>query len=329
MAIQAEMMGPAIREQLAERRQKLVEAAASGGDAEGLGHLLREVDAALERLTEGKYGLCEVCHDPIEPERLQADPLLRLCLDHLTAPQQRALEEDLDLASRIQSRLLPERAIRAGIWEVVFSYESAGVVGGDYCDVVQAEGGGLHLFAGDVSGKGVAASMLMSHLHGTFRTLVSLGVPLVQMVQRANHLFCESTLPNHYATLLCARVTGGGDVEICNAGHLPPVLAASGGTRLLQGAGLPLGMFCEASYGVAPLHLEPGDSLVFYTDGLTETRSETGEEYGRERLRDAVGASQNLPPEGLLRSLLADLDRFRGMAPRVDDLTVLVLRRSE
>lgn len=118
-------------------------------------------------------------------------------------------------------------------------------------------------------------------------------------------------------------------MEICNAGHLPPVLAASGGTRLLQGAGLPLGMFCEASYGVAPLHLEPGDSLVFYTDGLTETRSETGEEYGRERLRDAVGASQNLPPEGLLRSLLADLDRFRGMAPRVDDLTVLVLRRSE
>src|SRR5512141_2342768 len=103
-----------LRAQLMTRRRKLEKAVVSLPDRPDLNSLLDEVDAALSRMDLGLYGLCEVCHEPIEHERLVADPLVRLCLDHLSAPQQRALEQDLDLAARIQAALLPKQGVVYG-----------------------------------------------------------------------------------------------------------------------------------------------------------------------------------------------------------------------
>jgi sigma-B regulation protein RsbU (phosphoserine phosphatase) len=88
--------------------------------------LLGEVDSALERMDKGTYGLCEVCHEDIETDRLMADPLTRFCLDHLTTDQQRALEADLELASKIQSALLPQRELRLPGWDFSYHYEAVG-----------------------------------------------------------------------------------------------------------------------------------------------------------------------------------------------------------
>src|SRR6185369_2759205 len=112
----------------------------------------------------GTYGYCEVCKDPIEADRLLADPILRFCIDHLTPAQQHDLQEDLKLAARIQKGLLPQ-AISFDGWEVCYHYEPAGVVSGDYCDLIPSQSGDLYFVVGDVSGKGVPASMLMAHLH--------------------------------------------------------------------------------------------------------------------------------------------------------------------
>src|SRR5258708_38567306 len=191
------------RAQLQDRRQRLEGAIGAFQEAPDLTRLLQEVDAALESMDQGHYGLCDVCHDPIETDRLIANPLTRLCLDHLTAADQRALEEDLELASQIQSSLLPDASFRTDGWEVAYHYQPAGVVSGDYCDLITADSEGLHFIVGDVSGKGVAASMLMAHLQAMFRTLVSLNFPLDEIVARASRVFCESTLPTHYATLVC------------------------------------------------------------------------------------------------------------------------------
>src|SRR6266567_2405187 len=163
-----------------------------------------------QRLERGTFGLCETCHDTIEAERLLADPLMRFCLDHLTQDEQRALESDLSLAARIQRRLLPEPGVELAGWEVRYHYQPAGMVSGDYCDLLQTNNGLLFLL-GDVSGKGVAASMLMSHLHATFRSLAEAGLPLERMVEDANRIFCESTL--------AGRLRG-----ICRRG--PPALAS-------------------------------------------------------------------------------------------------------
>src|SRR2546425_7712228 len=99
-----------LRTQLEERRQRLETAIASSGESAPVVQLLQEVDSALERMEKGSYGICETCHDSIEKERLITDPLVRFCLDHLTSEQQRALERDLELASRIQRALLPKRS---------------------------------------------------------------------------------------------------------------------------------------------------------------------------------------------------------------------------
>src|ERR1700756_2581798 len=96
-----------LNSQLQERKDRLQKAIALAPQQAALAGLLREVDSALERMDKGSYGLCETCHDPVEKDRLLADPLVRYCLDHLTAPQRAALQRDLDLATRLQRNLLP------------------------------------------------------------------------------------------------------------------------------------------------------------------------------------------------------------------------------
>src|ERR1700755_2712786 len=95
--------------QLLDRRERLESAIVQNGDANQLRGLLEQVDAALNRINEGTFGICETCYDTIEHDRLERDPLIRYCLDHLTPEQRRVLEEDLELASRIQHKLLPNR----------------------------------------------------------------------------------------------------------------------------------------------------------------------------------------------------------------------------
>jgi sigma-B regulation protein RsbU (phosphoserine phosphatase) len=139
-------------------------------------------------MDKGSYGLCDLCHEPIEQDWLRADPLVRICLAHLTPDQQRAFEQDLDLASQIQGALLPKPSVTFEGWDITCHYEPAGPVNGDYCDLVYSESGRKELFflLGDISGKGVAASLLMSHLHAIFRSLIALEMPVDQLVERAN-----------------------------------------------------------------------------------------------------------------------------------------------
>ena len=191
-----------MREQLLDRRDKLEEADEQVGGSERLRLLLQEVDSALARIDTGCYGLCESCHDTIECDRLLADPLVRFCLDHLSRHEKSALEQDLQLAKRVQIGLLPKGSLDCDGWQICYHYEPAGMVSGDYCDVIDSGKNGLYFMVGDVSGKGVAASMLMAHLHAMFRTLIPVGLSLPCMLQHASRVFRESTLPNQYATLV-------------------------------------------------------------------------------------------------------------------------------
>ncbi|MGC2311573.1 MAG: SpoIIE family protein phosphatase, partial [Candidatus Acidiferrales bacterium] len=233
-----------LQSKLEDRRRRLQAAMATPAANTSIAALLTEVDAALERMREGTFGICEECHDTIEQERVIADPLVRLCLDHLNEEQRRALEQDLELASGVQRALLPPHDIAASGWKLHYCYEPAGIVSGDYCDVIPDGAAGDVFFAlGDVSGKGVAASLLMTQLHGIFRSLVNSNLPLDQLVARVSRLFCESTTAGQYATLVCGRASASGAVELCNAGHLPVFLLRDGEVRSLEAKGMPLGMF--------------------------------------------------------------------------------------
>src|SRR5581483_8739560 len=195
-----------VRQQLETRRERLRDTLTEGsGHPAHLHALLHEVDSALDRVANGSYGICEACHDEIETDRLICDPLVRFCLDHLSRQERDALERDLELAANVQKGLLPPCTLERDGWHICYHYEPAGVVSGDYCDVIDAGRRGLYFMVGDVSGKGVAASMLMAHLHATFRALIQAGIDLKCLLEHASRVFAESTLPNQYATIVCGR----------------------------------------------------------------------------------------------------------------------------
>lgn len=319
---------PLLREQLIDRRHKLQDAASGFHRPAELTQLLSEVDAALKRMDLGTYGICEVCHDPVEPERLLADPLARFCLGDLTPREQRALEEDLALAAQIQAGLLPAPSQSIDGWDVAYHYQPAGAVSGDYCDLIRGEDQSLHFVLGDVSGKGVAASMLMAHLNAMFRTLISINLPLEQMMERASRVFCESTLPTQYATLVCGRATTNGEVEVCNAGHLPPLLIQQGTVTTIAATGLPVGVFCSESFSVNRIQMSKGDTLFLYTDGLSESLDGAGNEYGADRLSRLLYDNPALSTDSTISLCRQELHTFaEGRSPG-DDLTLMAIRRT-
>jgi phosphoserine phosphatase RsbU/P len=316
-----------LNSQLEERKRRLETAIALAPQNAGLAGLLREVDSALERMDKGSYGLCQECHDPVEQDRLLADPLVRYCLDHLSQAQRAALQRDLDLASAVQRNLLPQVGLRAGGWETSYHYAPVGPVSGDYCDLIPSDRQ-LFFVLGDVSGKGVAASMLMTQLHALFRSLNGLALPLGQIVTQVNRVFCESALAGQYATLVCGQAKPTGEVEIHNAGHWPAIVVGHGGVVRIESTGLPLGMFHEGEFSATRLQLEVGDTLFLYTDGLSEARS-ADDEYGVDRVVSLVRQKALRPPAELIAACLDDLRTFADSTPPLDDLSLLAIRRRE
>jgi sigma-B regulation protein RsbU (phosphoserine phosphatase) len=313
--------------QLEKRKHRLEVAIASAPRDSGLTGLLREVDSALDRMAEGTYGLCLECHDAVEPDRLLADPLVRYCLDHLTQQQRAALQRDLDLASQVQRNLLPKKGLSVSGWETSYHFAPVGAVSGDYCDLIPCDERLLFLL-GDVSGKGVAASMLMAQLHALFRSLTGMSLPLGQIVTYVNRFFCESALPGQYATLVCGLAKPTGEVEIHNAGHCPAIVAGRGGVSCIEHTGLPLGMFLETEFSATSVQLQAGDTLFLYTDGLSEASNETSE-YGVDRVMTLVHQHHARQPAELIDACLDDVRAFTNGIPGFDDMTVLALRRCD
>jgi sigma-B regulation protein RsbU (phosphoserine phosphatase) len=315
-----------LRPKILERRTRL--AAAAGSLApEYFNHLLAEIDEALSRIEDGTFGRCDTCHDPIEPDRLACNPLLRFCLDHLSPEEQKAHEQDLQLATQIQEKLLPKREVRSRNWSIHYRYQPAGVVGGDYCEIISGgEDQPVFFAVGDVTGKGVAASLLMTHLSAIFRSLLSMDLPLGEIMSRANRLFCESTPATHYATLAAVRTYDHG-VDLCNAGHCRPLVLRQDGAEWLDSTGLPLGLFCENGCGIRRIPLEAGDTLVLYSDGVSEAQDLQGNSYDELHLlhvlRGTAGASLTAKAD----AVFGDVTRFRQGGPQHDDMTLLIACR--
>lgn len=291
-----------------------------------LNGLLREVQTAIENLNRAEsYGVCQVCHDLIGQAAMNADPLARFCLSCLTPHQLQELERDLDRAWLIQGDSLPKQNLKFNGWEVAHHYQPAGLVGGDYCDLVVTESGDLYFMIGDVSGKGIAASLLMSRLHAIFRSLIGSGLSVTELVERANGVFADTTMRPYYATLVCGRASAKGAIEICNAGHCAPLHLHDGQVTSIPATGLPLGMFCDQRYSVTTLNAAKGDRLVLYTDGLSETRDRNDVEYGKDRLQLMLGQSHELPTQTLVSRVLGDAREFSEGEELADDLTLMVI----
>jgi len=318
------------QQQLTVRKQRLQAVSDRNGASAEINRLVAEVDAALARLDNGTFGICEVCGGAMDTERLIADPLARVCLEEQPPEELRRLEADLEMAGRIQRALLPPQNLTVHGWEVHSRYEPVGHVSGDYCDLIVANqpSGELFFLLGDVVGKGVAASLLMSHLHAMFRSLVTVGQPLSQMLSVASRLFCESTAAGQFATLIAGRANASGRVELAGAGHPPALLLREAGVTRVESSGFPLGMFSDAHFSTQQFDFRPGDCLLFYSDGVTESHSAAGEEFGIARLEQFAANRRGASPADLVGGCFTELRSFAGSHPRADDVTVMALRRT-
>lgn len=265
-----------LKEKLLERKHFLNNTSQKFMSTSEIMNFINEIDDAIERMNDGTYGICEICGDPIEPEQLDANPLIRVCIGDMNAEQQRNLEEDLKLAVKIQRNLLPPGDILLKGWEIDYHYEPASIVSGDYCDLIIPENKSdqPYIIVGDVSGKGVAASMLMTHLHATFHTLVSFDLELSEIMSRMNRILCESTFANQFATMVIAKTGEDGSVEISNAGHCLPVLITEEGISEPGSNGIPLGILSGSTYECSSINEVRGCShpVHRWTYGSNEWR---------------------------------------------------------
>jgi sigma-B regulation protein RsbU (phosphoserine phosphatase) len=238
------------------------------------------------------------------------------------------LRTQLELARQVQLRLLPERRCCLNHWEVAFSYESAGYVSGDYVDLIPAGADAFYFALGDVSGKGVAASMLMSHLHATLRTLLPSNRTIEEVVTTASSTFCQSALPAQFATLVLGKADRSGNVELVNAGHNPALLVEGAEVEFIAAASLPLGMFCSTDFTSIRRSVSAESTLFLYSDGITESTDETGNEFDQNRLAKTLLQSRNLLPSAVVETIQRTIIGFTNGAQPSDDRTILALRWS-
>jgi len=242
---------------------------------------------------------------------------------------QRRAGYEMAAAKEIQSRLFPQSTPVLRTLSYTGRCIQARHVGGDYYDFLDLGGGRLGLVVGDVAGKGFPAALLMANLQANVRSQYALALDdLGMMLKSINRVFYENTSDSSYATLFFAEyVDGGSRMRYANCGHLPPLLVhASGRVERLETTSTVLGLFRDWECATAEAHLQRGDSLVLYTDGVTEALSDRGEEFGEIRLMDLLSSQARLAPEALLGIILDTLEKFSGREQE-DDITVVVAQR--
>ncbi|MDQ1707835.1 MAG: phosphoserine phosphatase RsbU/P [Pyrinomonadaceae bacterium] len=243
--------------------------------------------------------------------------------------QQERLERELQLAMEIQQRFQPTAP------PIVPGYELQGIsfpcyeIGGDYYDFIRREDGRLVIALGDVSGKGTAAALLMSSLHAAIHAQTGSHDTLVQTISAVNRYLAENIPPNRFVTLFYAELDpDSGALSFLNAGHNPPLIVHSAGTvEQLASGGLPLGIKADADYREGRTHLQMGDVLVIYSDGVTEAASPSGEEFGPTRLYEVVSRNVDASAAGIRDRIESALTKFSQGTQAADDITLVIVKR--
>ena len=242
------------------------------------------------------------------------------------------LQRELDIARAVQQRLLPQRLPHVHGLGLAATSVPALEVGGDYYDVLALDADRLAVIVADVSGKGTQAAFYMAELKGIFHALVRETETPAAFLRRANRALVGSLSAGTFVTAISATVDARtGRVTLARAGHCPAaLLPADGLPRLVEGKGLGLGLdrgnVFDRTLDEVTVALAPGDALVLYTDGVVESRSESEEEYGYDRLLADLDRDGGLDAPDLHAALLGDLNAFLGAARYGDDMTLVVLK---
>ena len=252
-------------------------------------------------------------------------------LQDATAAREK-IEGELKVAHDIQMGLLPKNFPVRDDWDLAAILDPARAVGGDLYDFYFLDDDHLFIAIGDVAGKGVPASLLMVSARALFRSRVSLRVPLNQSVYEINKEICKENPNQMFITFIGGIVDlKNGCMTYCNAGHNPPFIQRHNAKieKLGDVHGIPLGIFEHATYSSGSILFSPGDSLVLYTDGVTEALSKADTFYGERPMLDLVRKNHELCPSELIRLLEQDVLEFMTGVDQADDITLLILKSKQ
>ncbi len=234
---------------------------------------------------------------------------------------ERLRQEELEEARAIQSMMMPVEALRAGAVTVSHEFQPVTAVGGDFLDYFELTDKTIGLYLGDVSGKGLPAALYAALAVGTLRGVHKTGTLPSDVLATLNRRLLIRGMPRRHAAIQYAvfdpRTK---DLQIASAGIPGPLHLAAGGCRMLVLPGMPAGLFPGTSYDTLTVHLQPGDSVLFCTDGLTDAFDCDGIQFGTERLREFCGAQHDAPPAVLLGRIFAAVEDFSRGREQFDDM---------
>ncbi len=239
------------------------------------------------------------------------------------------MERELELATEIQQTFQPSAP------PLMDGYEFQGIsfscyeIGGDYYDFIPQKNGKMLIALGDVSGKGTAAALLMSSLHASIHAQSVANSSLKTSVEAINLYLADNTPSNRFITLFIAELDPEtGIINYINAGHNPPLIGRADGTvDQLESGGFPLGIIHRAEYEVGQTQLGNGESLVIYSDGVTEANNLKEDEFGLDRLIDVVGKNITASAAGMRDKVESSLSSFTQTAPANDDITLVIVKK--
>lgn len=291
---------------------------------------LQVIETSLEKIEDQTLGICVICHEPVDSELLQMDYTATVCLGHFTDEELRQLENELELSQVVQRALLPQRVPEIkGIELAAFSRPSE-IIGGDYFDFFQFRNGTHGLVIADVSGHGVSAGMLMSSLQMAIRTMAPETDSPVEVLERINRFYIHNIHFTTFVTVFLACFDPATlTLSYVNAGHNPPAVRrrSDGTITWLKPTAPAIGLAEDFHPRLESISFAEGDSLLLYTDGVTEVLNIGNEEFGQERLGELVQQYADRPAD-LLQAVRRALSIFGGNQPLVDDVTMVALKVS-
>jgi serine phosphatase RsbU (regulator of sigma subunit) len=255
--------------------------------------------------------------------------------------EQERMRQELEVAQRIQESFLPESCPDVKGWDLAAVWRSARQVGGDFYDFIPLpsavgqegpEAGRLGLVIADVADKGVPAALFMALSRTLVRTMSIDGRPPDMAIGRANDLILADARSGLFVTLFYAVLRAdSGEIAYVNAGHMPPLVVAArdGRTEELRVPGMALGILPDVQYKAYTVHLEQGDTLVLYTDGVTDALAPDQQRFGLDRLKRTVSLNRQQPARELAESITRAVADFAGENAQFDDLTLVVAKRIE
>jgi sigma-B regulation protein RsbU (phosphoserine phosphatase) len=288
---------------------------------------LKVIDRSVDRIQEGTFGICEVCREPVDDALLKMDYTSTVCLGHFSEQELRELESELELSQVVQRGLLPQRAPSIPGLSIAAFSRPAQIVSGDYFDFVQFKDGAHGIVMADVSGHGVSAGMLMSSLQTAFHTLVPAADSPLDVLERINHLYAHNINFTTFVTVFFGKLDPRTHLfSYGSAGHNPAYLYHSADHEevLLHATGPAIGLMEGFGVRLEQVQLNSGDTLVLYTDGVTEAMNADGAQFGLDGLAEVIRANNALTPEQLIQKVLQTLNSYTAGLPLVDDVTLVI-----